>query len=278
MATKVFPSTNDVAPVSGDGQTLKESNLLAWLSMLVAQNFVLSGFTLPASSVDLTLSIALGEALIAGARVVKDAAETVTCTASATNHIYLKLTKDGLGNISGAVFEVNTTGVAPSNSILIAQATASDSTILQVLDKRSLSYTLSANMGSDATQSIASSTSHTILSAFNSVSWDYGGLRSSASRFTIVESGIYRITANVSWSAVTGGYRSTKIFRNSESNALATVFGAPSSVGTSKQSVSVTARLVVGDYLDVQVSQDSGSAVDVQSGTLGTRFMIERIG
>ncbi|MDA8212153.1 MAG: hypothetical protein M0021_09790 [Clostridia bacterium] len=137
MATKVFPTVNDVGS-AGSGKTITEANLIAWLKALIAQNFVVSGFTVPASSVDLTLSIALGQACIDGRRVDIDTATTVTCTANATNHIYLKLTKDASQNVTGAVFEVNTTGVAPADSVKICTAVAGASSISSTADARVL--------------------------------------------------------------------------------------------------------------------------------------------
>lgn len=137
MATKVFPTVGDVGG-AGAGIKLSEANLAYWLKQLLGQNFVLSGFTVPASSADLTLSVALGEANISGYRVVIDAATTVTCTASNTNHIYLKLTRDGLGNVTTASFEVNITGVAPTDSVKIATAVAGVSSISSTTDARQL--------------------------------------------------------------------------------------------------------------------------------------------
>jgi len=137
MTTKIFPTVQDVGG-GGAGKVITEANLSAWLKQLLGQNFVLSGFTVPASSADLTLSVAAGEANIAGYRVVIDTATTVTCTASATNHIYLKLTRDASQNVTGATFEVNTTGTAPADSVKIATAVAGASSITSTTDARVL--------------------------------------------------------------------------------------------------------------------------------------------
>ena len=155
MGTKVFPTTNDVGG-AGAGKVITEANLTALVKMLLGQAFVLSGFTVPASSLDLTLSVAAGEANIAGYRVVIDSATTVSCTASATNHIYLKLTRDASQNVTGAVFEVNTTGTPPVDSVKIATAVAGASSISSTTDARVLTpFTFSQVSGQVGTVQVA---------------------------------------------------------------------------------------------------------------------------
>lgn len=162
MSTKCFPTVNDVGG-AGSGKVITEANITALVKMLLGQAFVLTGFTVPASSVNLTLSVALGEAMIAGYRVVKDAAETVTCSPSATNHIYLKLTRDASQNVTGAVFEVNTTGVAPADSVKIATAVAGASSVTSTTDARVLMPFASSQVSGVATQ--AGLDAHTALAA-----------------------------------------------------------------------------------------------------------------
>ncbi|MGE5553290.1 MAG: phage tail protein [Betaproteobacteria bacterium] len=136
MATTIFPTVNDVGG-SGAGKVLSEANLTALIKML-SQNFVVSGFTLPSSDPDLVIPVAAGEAMISGYRVVLDAATNVTCTANATNHIYLKLNRDASGNVTGATFEVNTTGTAPADAVKIGMAVAGASSITSTTDARPL--------------------------------------------------------------------------------------------------------------------------------------------
>ncbi len=158
MTVKVFPTVNDVGG-GGAGQVITETNLAMWLKQFLGQNFVLAGFTVPASSVDLTLSVAAGEANIAGYRVVIDAATTVSCTASATNHIYLKLARDASQNVTGATFEVNTTGTAPADSVKVATSTTDASTVTSTTDARQLRALAAAQMDGaapDQTQAPAS--------------------------------------------------------------------------------------------------------------------------
>lgn len=169
MATKIFPTVNDVGG-AGSGKVLTEANLAYWLKQLLAQNFILSGFTVPGSSVDLTLSVAPGEANIAGYRVVIDSATTVTCTASATNHIYLKLTRDASQNVTSAEFEVNTTGTPPADSVKIATAVAGASSISSTTDARQLRAMAVSQMDGatpDQTQAPASPGTGTLAQALS---------------------------------------------------------------------------------------------------------------
>lgn len=124
MATKIFPSANDInGGLSGDGKTLKEASFAQLISLLTSRtNKILSGFALPGTDPDLTISIPAGSAIVAGRFVIKDAAEDLTLAASATNHIYLQVVLDGSNNATAANFVANTTGTAPSNSIKIGRA------------------------------------------------------------------------------------------------------------------------------------------------------------
>lgn len=137
MTVKVFPTLGDVGG-AGAGKVLTEANLVSWLKPLLGGNFVVSGFTVPASSATLNLDVAAGESLLSGYRVVIDTTTTLAMTASVTNHIYLKLTRDASQNVTEATFEVNTTGTAPADSVKIATATADASTVTSTADARVL--------------------------------------------------------------------------------------------------------------------------------------------
>lgn len=136
--TKIFPTANDIG-TGGAGNIITEDNLALWMKHAIRRNYVYSGFTVPSSSTDLTLEVASGEANISGFRVVIDVPTTVSCTASATNYIYLKLVRDASGLVTGAAFEVNTTGIAPDDSVLLAEAITDATTVTSTTDKRPLS-------------------------------------------------------------------------------------------------------------------------------------------
>ncbi|MDT7040883.1 hypothetical protein [Candidatus Nitronereus thalassa] len=139
MGTIVWPSANDVGVVAGAGVKLWERRLCEQVRTLLDRDFIVSGFTLPSSDADLTIDVAAGLAHIDGHIVDIDTATAVVCTASQTNHIFLKLTKDMAGNVLTAEFEVNTTGTAPADSVKIGTATTSGSAVTSTVDLRVLS-------------------------------------------------------------------------------------------------------------------------------------------
>lgn len=134
----VFPSSNDLfgAGVAGDGVNMREGNLAdRWLANLFAQNCVISGLALPASSGNLTLTVPVGKAYLAG-RFLDVASTVITCAASVTNHIFLKITRDAGLNAAAVKYEVNTTGTAPADSVKLGTATTSGSAVTATADKR----------------------------------------------------------------------------------------------------------------------------------------------
>ncbi len=141
MATKIFPSANDIAPVTGGGKVMTEVNLKTWVGNNYAANLVITGLTASAGS-GLNLNVAAGNAMISGRWVNKDAQESVTLTDNTTNHVFLKLTLDGSSNVTGAALDANTTGTPPADSVKIAQVVTSGGTIQQVTDYRNWAVTL----------------------------------------------------------------------------------------------------------------------------------------
>lgn len=105
------------------GTPMSEANIVDILTALVNKGFVVSGFTFPPFSATLSFNIAAGVAFLFGYRVEIDTATTINCTDNTGNYIFLKLIRTG-GNVTGAAFEVNTTNIAPPDSIPIALAQA----------------------------------------------------------------------------------------------------------------------------------------------------------
>lgn len=117
----------DVAAVAGDGKYLYEKKM-AQAFKAFAQNFRVSGLVIPGSSANLNITIALGEAVISGFYCEIPATQ-VAAFASVTNHVFLKLTRDGSNKVTGAQYEVNDTGTAPADSLKIGTLTASGAAI-----------------------------------------------------------------------------------------------------------------------------------------------------
>lgn len=119
---------NNVSGISGS--ITGDSGTRDLVMMLVSNmNKVTSGFVLPASDPDLTMSIPSGSAIVAGLLVVKSSPENVVLTPSTTNHIFLQAVMDAGFNFLSANFVVNTSGAPPANSIKIGTAVTSGSAV-----------------------------------------------------------------------------------------------------------------------------------------------------
>lgn len=137
MADKAFPSVNDL----GGGKTITEANLRDLIAGLMAASgaFVVSGFLVPASSVNLTITIPLGVCYVDGYRIEADA-EAITVTASNTHYVYLQYAVDGSSNLLSHGLVSNTTGITPSRAILLCQLIADVSAITSTVDRRKVGF------------------------------------------------------------------------------------------------------------------------------------------
>lgn len=129
----VFPTALDVAATEGDGKDLSETNLKTFHDHLFGGDFVLTGLTFPATSADLTLDVAAGNAFIDGRLVVVPAATTITFAASSTSYLYLKLVKDGSYRVTEAQFEHNVTGIQPADSVFLGIIITSGSAVTNAI-------------------------------------------------------------------------------------------------------------------------------------------------
>lgn len=135
----IWPSQNDIAQTAGNGKKLLENQWQDVLAAVTDQgNLVYSGCVLPASSVNLNISVPACQALISGRFVDIPGSTSLTATASLTNSVFLKVSRDGSSLATGAVFEVNTTGTAPADSVAIGTLVASGSAITSTTDRRRL--------------------------------------------------------------------------------------------------------------------------------------------
>lgn len=132
----IWPTQNDVALTAGNGKKMLENQWAKPFAVLEPNNYTTAGLTVPGTSASLSINVALGDAYIAGRHVSIPGSTAVTATASQTNFVFLKLTRDGGSLVTGASFEVNLTGVSPADSISIATLTAGASTITATTDLR----------------------------------------------------------------------------------------------------------------------------------------------
>lgn len=124
---------NDIGPTAGAGKFVTEGSFHTMQAELV-DDFVASGLTLPATSASLSISVALGVAYVSGYRVSIPGATSVSVSASSTSYLFLKLNRDGDNNVDSVEFEVNTSGTAPADSLLLYTITSGLTTITATND------------------------------------------------------------------------------------------------------------------------------------------------
>ena len=137
----IWPSQNDIANTAGDGKKLLENQWAKKSAVELANNYTLSGLTVPGTSASLNISVALGTAYLEGRHITIPAATALTASASSTNFVWLKLTRDGASLVTGASFQVTTSSTPPADSTPIATLTAGASTITATADLRILPTT-----------------------------------------------------------------------------------------------------------------------------------------
>lgn len=135
-------------------------------------------------------------------------------------------------------------------------------------------------------QSVASA-SFTVIT-FDSEDYDVGGMHSTSantSRMTIPTGGdgLYLLTANITFApSTTGNVRGTRFVKNGATlGVTATILpgASGSSVGTTSQLVAVM-NLVAGDYVEVDVLQDTGSSMNIGNASfryLQSQFQIVKL-
>lgn len=131
----VYPSTNDIAVTEKKGRYLTEQSHKDYVEQWMG-NHIVSGFLLPATDPDLTITVPLGVGVINGRRVDINATTDVLLTASSTNHIWLQLSFDGNGDVDGVDMVFNTTGAVVANAVKIGEAVTDATTVTSTYDSR----------------------------------------------------------------------------------------------------------------------------------------------
>jgi hypothetical protein len=135
----------------------------------------------------------------------------------------------------------------------------------------------------NAAQSVTSGVTLTL--AFNSERYDQaGGVASTQhdtvtnnSRLTALYAGIYMIVANVEWAASAASDRVLAIRLNAATN-IGVETGVPGA-NTFRQQVVIMYSLAVNDFVEVQATQITGGALNINStGNFSPEFMMVRVG
>ena len=126
MSKILIPRSDSVS-----AKVIEPSDFEELFSNDVIRDYVQSGFTVTAGS-GTAVNIAAGKIRLKGLFVYHSAQSSLSVTASNTNHIYVKLSRDGNSEAESWTFEANTTGNAPSDSIKIATCVVSGSAVTSV--------------------------------------------------------------------------------------------------------------------------------------------------
>lgn len=174
--------------------------------------------------------------------------------------------EDGLPGLGGAVGPTGSTGAdgrtgvagPPGLDGLDAEEPLFQPIITAPPSERLLVHNIGARVRHSVNQSITSSTVTTL--AFNTELYDNGNLHDNTtnnSRLTAPVPGKYLITTNIMWSASALGFRELIVLLNGVT-PLIDITQIPTTVAF-PQVFSTIYELVVGDYIEIQVLQTSGT-------------------
>ncbi len=111
--------------------------------------------------------------------------------------------------------------------------------------------------------------------------WDTTGTMHSTttntSRITVPYSGLYRVTAHLTFTANANGYREVMVRKNG-SSAEAYIRLSPLGIAIAHYSFSEEIALQGGDYLEMIGTQDSGSTLTNATGDRNTFLHVRRVG
>jgi hypothetical protein len=120
---------------------------------------------------------------------------------------------------------------------------------------------------------------------FSTADYDTAGLFNNAvfedRKLTAPVSGVYAITANVTWGISVNPGRAAFICKNGGISTCGTLLakvGDTAATGAVSQSVSTQAKLAAGDFVHVTVAQQSGGSVDVTSNPGDTNLEMTWVG
>ena len=120
-----------------------------------------------------------------------------------------------------------------------------------------------ARVSRGAQQTISNNTVTSL--AFDTETYDNGSMHSTVtnnSRLTAATTGYYIITGGVSWTANAVGIRQLTVFLNGTTTIQSTYVTATAALGVD-QNISTLYKLTAGDYVELQVYQNSGGNLDV---------------
>jgi len=138
MADKIFPTQKAIGNSAGEGRVLTEQDIEALLHAMVgSRHGRISGLAVTNPSA-LTISVAAGQAIIAGHWVTTDAAKTIAAPDDANSRILLQLTREaGTDLVTGVILatQADAVGTAlPADSLHLGRVVASGGSVTQLED------------------------------------------------------------------------------------------------------------------------------------------------
>lgn len=229
----------------------------------------------PSDGGGLDLSVAAGR-IRNNITITDKAAQTVSLTASTTNYVEL----DSLG-----VASANTSAFTASR-IPVAQVVTGVSTITTIADKRTWVVVVGAEASPTVSEgarvynsaNISISNNAWTSLTFNTERFDDNSFHSTVSntsRLTAPGAGLYLIWGNVEWAVNATGNRNMRLLLNG-TTVIAQVSEA--ATGEYRYQVSTIYSLSASDYIELQVLQTSGGALNaVVSGNWSPEFAMVRV-
>lgn len=140
--------------------------------------------------------------------------------------------------------------------------------------------TIAAAVYRSAALSIADATDTWVdMDAEQFDAWGMHSLTTNPSRVTATAPGWYMVTGGVRWSHNATGYRLSSIWKNRSERVSEHVFIETATNVQPRQVLSGLVWMDVGDYVELDVYQNSGGALDLQlSGPWGNGLKVARLG
>lgn len=126
---------------------------------------------------------------------------------------------------------------------------------------------------------IATVSGSSSIITWDSELWDTAGMHNSSflSRITAPVDGLYEVHATLAWGSNATGYRSIEVLRNGTPVLRTRVQALATAVAVSAPTSGLV-QMTAGQYLEVQQLQNSGSPLDIQPGSVFSRFQVRRVG
>lgn len=116
--------------------------------------------------------------------------------------------------------------------------------------------------------------------AFDTERYDPSGMHDTAtnnSRVTIAAPGRYRLMAGVEWAANANGQRALNLKLNGTTVLASVLDSATAALGV-RELVAIEYQLAAGDYIEVEVYQNSGGALNVTQQTYSPWLTVSWLG